>query len=88
MTFQQVMMGILEDKARVKGGRSRESRVLGQLKAGRFPRLWKAIEERVAARYKSETGLEVGADWSSIKDWIVKNLPVILQAIIAILSIF
>ena len=48
---------------------------------------WARLEKRIAAKYRKDTGQEVG-DWRDILDWLVTNLPAILKIILTILMLF
>jgi len=51
-------------------------------------RLWARMEKLAERRYRKETGYTGAIDWGSILDWLVENLPAILQILMAILMLF
>lgn len=50
-------------------------------------RFWAVAEHVVANKYERQTGKKV-KDWQQILDWLVANLPAILQLLITILPLF
>ena len=50
---------------------------------------WQRMEARVAKRYEKETGRKV-SDWGdgTIIQWLIDNLPAILQLIMSLLMMF
>lgn len=51
-------------------------------------RLWDRMEKKVAARYRKEFPHAGAIDWGSILNWLITNLPAILQILMAILILF
>lgn len=89
MTFREAfLIACLENPKAVKGNarliaRARDTSPMRPVAR----RLWERMEKKVATRYRKETGQEVG-DWQEILDWLVANLPAILQLIMTIIALF
>jgi hypothetical protein len=49
---------------------------------------WSMAERIVSRRYRRATGHVGKIDWQAAWDWIVKNLPAILQILMTILMLF
>jgi hypothetical protein len=89
MTFREAFLAACELNPKAMKGRSA---LLARLRRSDprcrvTRRLWERMEKKVAARYRKETGQEVG-DWREILDWLIENLPAILQIIMTILMLF
>ena len=90
MTFREAFLTACELNPKAMKG---QSKLLARLRKT-DPRnkvvrnRWARIEKRVAARYRKETGHVGEIDWGSILDWLIANLPTILQLLMAILTLF
>ncbi len=53
------------------------------------PFLWKSLENAVKHRYFEETGIKIGAgfDWSTILEWVIEALPILLKVILIIFAL-
>jgi hypothetical protein len=89
VTFREAFLTACELNPKAVKGRAK---LFARLRAA-DPRLkpvrnrWARIEKKVAARYRKETGKEVG-DWRDVLDWLIANLPAILQILMTILTLF
>jgi hypothetical protein len=57
-------------------------------KAGYHARLWAVMERVVTRRYRKATGFEGQIDWEKVKEWLVVNLPALLELLFAVLLLF
>jgi hypothetical protein len=57
---------------------------------GRRVNILKEVEDDIVVQAAAVVGhpINVGFDWQSILDWIVANLPTIIQLIISLITIF
>jgi hypothetical protein len=81
---------ILEAAKQRKGLEKRQKKVVAQLVATPLkghPRFWAALEHIVIRRYERRTGKKFPGDWKDLIDWLVANLPAILQIMILILAL-
>ena len=89
MTFREAFLAACELNPKAMKG---QAKLLARLRKAdirltRVRNRWALIEKRVVARYRKDTGKEVG-DWRTILDWLVENLPAILQILMAMLMLF
>jgi len=90
MTFREAFLLACELNPKATKG---QKRLLAKARAAdpRRPvvrRLWVRMEKAVERRYRKDTGHVAAIDWQAIIDWLVANLPAILQIIMAILMLF
>jgi hypothetical protein len=60
---------------------SSQKKGIKRAKEERHPLLWAALQNKAAHQYEQETGEKASADWGAFFEWLMENLPKILELI-------
>ena len=88
--FQPTFLSVLDNAEDGKRFTSAQGRTVATLRQGAHPVAWLAVEHNVRAMYYADRGIIIAAapDWSKFLDWLMANLPAILDMIMKIISKF
>lgn len=90
MTFREAFWHAAQQNRKVRIRRRLLDRIAAaDAEEPRFKRLWERMEDKAKARYMEDTGRTV-TDFGDgqFLDWLVENLPKILEIVMTILALF